>query len=404
MASLLHSEIAGYLITDQIGSGGMGEVYKGYHRVLGRTAAIKVLHQKEMAARFRNEAFIQSGIQHPNIVRLYDSILNSNTPCIIMEYVEGISLNDYLQKKGRISPTETGRIISQVAEALSYLHQRDILHRDIKPANFKIQPDGIVKMLDFGIAKHKYSPKFTQQGFMVGTTEYMAPEMFEQDVNKKSDIWSLGVMMYEMLTGHLPFQANNPLALRNQILKAKFTDPQILVPEIPNNQLEVIEKSLLTNPNNRLNAQQIVKLLNKEAGGTREFGLTNRDIIDRAKNKILSLPNNYLYGILGAVMAILIAILILVKGIDKPVIEGKDEQNQPLAPVESIRINVPSVENAIIVLPDGSQQPLPYSITGKEGDQVEFTIKAEGYADRQLKIEITQRRSSYDITLDKLNY
>lgn len=401
MASLLHSEIAGYFISEQIGSGGMGDVYKGYHQVLGRTAAIKVLHQKEMAARFRNEAFIQAGIQHPNIVRLYDSILNTNTPCIIMEYVEGISLNDYLQRKGRISPAEAGNIIKQVAGALDYLHQKDILHRDIKPANFKIQPDGVVKMLDFGIAKHKYSPKFTQQGFMVGTTEYMAPEMFEQQVEKKSDVWSLGVMMYEMLTGHLPFEANNPLALRNQILKAKFTDPQILVPDIPQNQLEVIERSLVVNPSSRISAQQVVRLLNKEA---RELTLSAASMFDQLKQSLLSLSNKFLYGILATVFVVLMSILIIRKTGDNP---AKNENIDPLKqeePKESIRINVPSVENAVIVLPDGTQQLLPYDLSGKEGDQIEFTIKAAGYADRQLKIEITNRRSSYDITLDKLNY
>ncbi len=404
MVNLLHSEIAGYLITEQIGSGGMGDVYKGYHQVLGRTAAIKVLHQKEMAARFRNEAFIQAGIQHPNIVRLYDSILNTNTPCIIMEYVEGVSLNDYIQRKGRINPTEAGNIIAQVAGALEYLHQKDILHRDIKPANFKIQPDGIVKMLDFGIAKHKYSPKFTQQGFMVGTTEYMAPEMFEQHVEKKSDIWSLGVMMYEMLTGHLPFEANNPLALRNQILKAKFTDPLILVPNIPGNQLEVIERSLVVNPHNRLNAQQVVKLMNKQAKGTKEFNIGSNSFIDKLKDTITSLPNKALYGILAAILVILLTILIVSRPEVNPAKKDKVDTGKNNDPVESIQINVPSVENAMILLPDGTLQPLPYSLTGKEGDQIEFTIKAAGYADRQLKIEITNRRSSYDITLDKLNY
>lgn len=401
MASLLHSEIAGYFISEQIGSGGMGDVYKGYHQVLGRTAAIKVLHQKEMAARFRNEAFIQAGIQHPNIVRLYDSILNTNAPCIIMEYVEGISLNDYLHRKGRISPTETGNIITQVAGALDYLHQKDILHRDIKPANFKIQPDGVVKMLDFGIAKHKYSPKFTQQGFMVGTTEYMAPEMFEQQVEKKSDVWSLAVMMYEMLTGHLPFEANNPLALRNQILKAKFTDPQILVPDIPQNQLEVIERSLVVNPSNRISSQQVVKLLNKEA---RELDFSASAMFDQLKQSLLSLSNKFLYGILAIIFVLLMAILIIQKSGDNPTSDKNIDPLKQVEPKESILINVPSVENAVIVLPDGTQQPIPYTLTGKEGDQIEFTIKADGYADRQLKIEITNRRSSYDITLDKLNY
>ena len=173
------TEVAGYQLTVRIGAGGMGDVYKAFHYALNRTAAVKILHAKDMADRFKNEAYIQSSVSHPNIARLYNYSIVGETPCIVMEYVEGETLDAYLRSKRKLSAAETESIVAQVASALAYLHGKDILHRDIKPSNFKLQPDGTVKMLDFGISKNKYTPKLTQLGFVVGTTEYMAPEQFE---------------------------------------------------------------------------------------------------------------------------------------------------------------------------------------------------------------------------------
>ncbi|MBK8519500.1 MAG: serine/threonine protein kinase [Chitinophagaceae bacterium] len=179
-----YQEIGGYRLIEKIGSGGMGDVYKAFNAVLNRTAAIKILHQKNMGERFKNEAYIQSSVSHPNIARLYEYLVTGDTACIIMEYVEGDSLDVYLHRRGKLSNEETENIVKQIAAALAHLHNRDILHRDIKPQNFKVQPNGTVTMLDFGIAKNKYTPKLTQQGYLVGTTEYMAPEQFQQLVQK----------------------------------------------------------------------------------------------------------------------------------------------------------------------------------------------------------------------------
>ena len=156
-----YQEIGGYRLIEKIGSGGMGDVYKAFNAALNRTAAIKILHQKNMGERFKNEAYIQSSVTHPNIARLYEYLVTGETACIIMEYVEGDSLDVYLHRKGKLSSEETEHIIKQIAAALAYLHSRDILHRDIKPQNFKVQSNGTITMLDFGIAKNKYTPKLT---------------------------------------------------------------------------------------------------------------------------------------------------------------------------------------------------------------------------------------------------
>lgn len=408
--SLQHTEISGYKILERIGVGGMGEVYKAFHPGLNRLAAVKLLFQKEHAERFKNEAYIQSSVSHPNIARLYEYTVTGDMPCIIMEFVEGITLDAYIFRQGRINNAETKKILRQIVSALKYLHQQNILHRDIKPQNFKIEKDGTVKMLDFGISKSKYTPKLTQMGFVVGTTEYMAPEQFDHKVEKASDIWSLGVMAYEMLTGHLPFQSDNQLLLRSQISKGKFTDPKILVPQISAELMGIIERCLKSNPSGRPTAEEIESLLSGE------------EVKKRISNP--SLPSvkipqqaQWIYGI--AFLVIVIALVFIISsgpGSSSAVLPSQDtitnevennnpvrKEEKPTVREEKLKINVPSVNNAVIVMPDGSIRPLPAEFMGKEGESIEFTIRAEGYEDKKVKLMFTPRRTTYEYNLEKKN-
>lgn len=389
-------EVAGYKIVAHIGSGGMGEVYKGYHPGLNRVAAIKVLYQKDGAERFKNEAYIQSSVTHPNITRLYEYVVAGQTPCIVMEYVEGETLDALIRKKGKLTNSETENILAQIASALSYLHQRDILHRDLKPQNFKMEKNGTVKMLDFGIAKNKYTPKLTQQGFVVGTTEYMAPEQFQHGVEKKSDIWSLGVMAYEMVTGYMPFEATNPITLRTKIARGSFTDPKILVPQISSKLETLIEKSLRINAASRLSAVEIEKLLT----GEKEPSFVR-------KSKDLAGNNRKPFIYLGVFVMLIFAFVILGNFGAKDSQEGKlmpgiDTLSSP-AMVKTVKINVPSVNNAFIVFPDNTRKPIPSEIKGKEGENIMFIIQAEGYIDKPVEIKINTRRRSYEYNLEKKN-
>lgn len=403
--NLKQTEISGYKILERIGIGGMGEVYKAFHPGLGRVAAVKLLFQKEHAERFKNEAYIQSSVNHPNIARLYEYTTSGEMPCIIMEYVEGISLDSYIFRQGRISNEETERILKQIASALKYLHKQNILHRDIKPQNFKIEKDGTVKMLDFGISKSKYTPKLTKMGFVVGTTEYMAPEQFDHKVEKASDIWSLGVMAYEMLTGHLPFQSDNQLLLRSQISKAKFTDPKILVPQISETLMGVIERCLRTNPSSRLSAEEIENVL--------EGKLARK----KAGNHSISISYNpqWLFGIF--VVAVIIALVIFMStgsGYSSVLLPAHDtvtpneevnsqQTNNGATRKEMVRVNVPSVENAVVIMPDGSVKQIPAEFNGNEGESIEFTIRAEGYEDKKVKLVFSPRRTTYEYNLEKKN-
>lgn len=393
------TEIAGYRLTERLGSGGMGDVYKAYNAALHRTAAIKILHQKEMGDRFRNEAYIQSSVSHPNIARLYEYLVTGETACIIMEFVDGDPLDVYLHRKGKLTNEVTENIIKQIASALAYLHSKDILHRDIKPQNFKVQSNGTITMLDFGIAKNKYTPKLTQQGFMVGTTEYMAPEQFRQQVEKKSDIWSLGVMAYELLTGHMPFDAANAIAMRYKIEKAEYTKPRILIPAISDKLATVIEKCLQVNAANRISATGIEMLLGDKK---------NEPVSKNKTTTPIQLKVNRKTGIVAIVAVLLIAVtIIFFNGRDeKPQGEGlpgeKDNTVHQSAEQQQLIIDVPNASNAYIVFPDGSTQKLPYTLSGKEGDDFQFTLQAEGFESKKIEVPITVGRKSYEYNLEKI--
>ena len=389
------TEVAGYYLAERIGSGGMGDVYKAFHPALNRTAAVKVLHQKEMAERFKNEAYIQSSVSHPNIARLYNYSIVAQTPCIVMEYVEGETLDVCLHGKGKLSNQETEQIILQIARALAYLHEKGILHRDIKPQNFKLQADGTVKMLDFGIAKNKYTPKLTQLGFVVGTTEYMAPEQFENHVELKSDIWSLAVMTYELVTGYLPFEAGNTMALRSKIIRGVFTNPKILMPQVSEKLQTLIDKNIRTNPASRMPAKEIVALLDGHKQPA--SNVVNLPRFNRANMPPLPQRKILVYGGLFVLAFIIITIVFLNSGSVAPPEPAKTEAVQLKKTIE-----VPGIQNAVIIFSDGSRQPIPYEIKGKEGETISFTLHADGYADKTVWVDFSTNRNSYQYNLDKI--
>jgi serine/threonine protein kinase len=212
--SLLNSRIGDYQLVDFLGAGGMGDVYRAVHSKIGKVVAIKVLTlQKsgngEFGDRFINEARIQARLHHQGIATLYDYSDAGGHPCIIMEYVGGQTLDELIRQGGPFNPVYALKIFLAVSEAVSYIHSNSIVHRDIKSNNIKIDPAGEVKLLDFGIAKSASSPKLTAVGDVIGTFAYMAPELLRGGIaDARSDIWALGILLYEMLLGDVPFRAD----------------------------------------------------------------------------------------------------------------------------------------------------------------------------------------------------
>ncbi|MFA0740251.1 MAG: hypothetical protein DFNUSKGM_000353 [Candidatus Fervidibacter sacchari] len=213
------SSIGRYQLLRVIGKGGMGLVYLARDPILQRLVAIKVLSphlssDETVIARFINEARIAASLQHPNIVTVYEAGQDGNFVFMAMEYVEGQDLASLIRQKGKLHPDEAIAILKAVASALDYAHQKGVIHRDVKPSNVLISNDGVVKLMDFGIARVVGGERHTKTGVLVGTPEYMAPELWEgKDADKMADLYSLGVMAYEMLTGEVPFTGDTPIAI-----------------------------------------------------------------------------------------------------------------------------------------------------------------------------------------------
>ena len=254
----LGQHIRGYVLTQWLGSGGMGEVYQAQHKTSRRPAAVKVLYRTDQAARFRNEAYIQASVQHPHIAALYEYAVEEGTPCIIMEYVEGITLEKLIKRQGRLPEAFVWKVMEQIVLAVAHLHERGIIHRDLKPGNVKVNRESFAKLLDFGIAKSAYTPKLTQEGYIVGTSHYMAPEQFHAKVSIQSDCWSLGVLFYEMLTGYLPFDGRSETEVRLKIEKGQYTSPDLLVPQLSKRSKRLISKLLRINSANRITAAELL--------------------------------------------------------------------------------------------------------------------------------------------------
>src|SRR5215813_9675508 len=253
---LINSTIGEYRLVEKLGEGGMGEVYQGVHSKIGRVVAVKILsqaaHSPEFVERFLNEARIQGGLQHHNIVTLYDFLEYNGQPCIIMEYIEGRTLTDCIQTWGGIPLPDAIRYFQSVVEAIAYVHSRGIVHRDIKSNNVKVTPSGQIKLLDFGIAKSGASPALTVTGAFVGTLQYLSPEQLVGGVaDVRSDIWSLGVLFYEMTTSHLPFEANTIGELCQKITKSSYTPPSVMNQGVPKEVQNIIQKCLKKNPADR---------------------------------------------------------------------------------------------------------------------------------------------------------
>lgn len=244
-----------YEIVSKIGTGGMSDVYKAKDHTLGRFVAIKVLKPEfsedvNFVTKFRTEAQSAAGLEHPNIVNIYDVGSENGMHYIVMEYVEGITLKTYIEKKGQLSFKEAVSIAIQVGRGIEAAHHKNIIHRDIKPQNIIISTEGKVKVTDFGIARAATSNTISAD--VMGSVHYASPEQARNGfVDGKSDIYSLGIVMYEMVTGRVPFDGDTTVAVAIQHLQEEIVAPSAYAPNLPISMEKIILKCTQKNPDRR---------------------------------------------------------------------------------------------------------------------------------------------------------
>ncbi|MDE5771541.1 MAG: Stk1 family PASTA domain-containing Ser/Thr kinase [Ruminococcus sp.] len=246
-----------YEITELIGVGGMAEVYKGVDVMDHKDVAIKILKKEyaeneDFLRRFRNESKAIAVLSHPNIVKIYDVGFSEKIQYIVMEYIDGITLKEYIEEEKVLTWKDTVHFVIQILRALQHAHDKGIVHRDIKPQNIMMFTDGTIKVMDFGIAKFAREEGKTATDQAIGSVHYISPEQASGDVtDAKSDIYSVGAMMYEMLTGSKPFDSDNPVAIAVMHMQDIPERPRALNPDIPDGLEEIVLRAMEKAPEDR---------------------------------------------------------------------------------------------------------------------------------------------------------
>ena len=421
-AALINSSIGDYRLVDYIGAGGMGEVYRAVHSKIGRVVAVKVLTQSvpspSFITRFHNEARIQASLHHHNIATLYDFLEFNGQPCIVMEYVDGETLTQRISRFGSLPVEEAIYIFQTVTEAIHYIHGQGVLHRDIKSNNIKISSTGEVKLLDFGIAKSGDTPSMTRTGDVIGTLEYLSPEQVKAGAaDARSDIWALGTLLYEMMTGHLPFRSPNIGDLCDKICKAQFASVSSLNPSVPHEVEAIILRCLKKKPADRYQTAadvlQDTKRIAANVPAPRLRGTNLTSLVAGAKK------NSWKLTALAAAVVVMIAgIYFLMPSSDNPSdlsgqgnvktqtkVQEKQSANQiskPPAGLEHYKISTVDGTAAIELTGKTGKQvgKTPFEFDAPIGEQFDVVLKRDGF--RELRdnftVTVNKREFSYALT------
>src|ERR671919_2542315 len=238
-----------FRLEEKVGSGGMSSVYRAYDPTLERHVAIKLMHRDissdaDQLERFRREARAVAQLSHPNVVTVIDAGEDDGAPFIVLEYVEGETLKDRIRRLGRLPVAEAVAYAVEIGRALAAAHQRSIVHRDVKPQNVLIDPEGSAKVTDFGIARTLEEEGLTADGRVLGTTDYVSPEQaLGHAVTGQSDLYSLGIVLFEMLTGQVPFRGESQVAVAMKHVREEIPDVQVRRPEVSAALASVVERA-----------------------------------------------------------------------------------------------------------------------------------------------------------------
>ena len=289
-----------YELQEVIGVGGMAVVYKAYDNIDDRTVAVKILKDEFLASeefrrRFKNESKAIAVLSHPNIVKVYDVSYGDKLQYIVMEYVEGITLKEYIEQQGVISWKETVHFTTQILRALQHAHDKGIVHRDIKPQNIMLLENGTIKVTDFGIARFSRSETRTMTDTAIGSVHYISPEQARGDItDDKSDIYSVGVVMYEMLTGQLPFQSDNSVSVAIMQLQTDPVKPREINSSIPEGLEQITMRAMQKNPKDRYQsaAEMILDLEEFKRNPSIRFEYEYRNAEDNPERSINRVVNS----------------------------------------------------------------------------------------------------------------
>ena len=450
----LNTFIGEYRLIGYLGAGGMGEVYRGLHSKIGRTAAVKVLGKAicdpSFVERFLNEARIQAHLQHPNIVTLYDFLEYDGRPCIRMEYIEGETLSDRIMSRGPLPLPEAIATFKAIVEAIDYVHSQGIIHRDIKSNNVRISSTGQVKVLDFGIAKSSSSPNLTVTGGVIGTVQYLAPEQFRgESASERTDIWALGILLYEMLTGHMPFEATTLGELLDRIGKANYVQPSVLNTAVPRQIQAIVSRCLKKNPWDRYrSAKELLRDIDQFCSG--EPSTKDQKSGWLASTAPYKATLKRLQGIGGSTPSLPDALhtasirdartpapINIATGMNQPAVNRPTNRtiDGVVAPRQTAKWLMLAAAVAVLavlglyfltgdqtqslsgdtrtytidvngcraeVFKDGHRVGVtPYQFDAKAGDQIRVVLKAEGYLDLPVNISVSENRKRYDYVMEK---
>jgi serine/threonine protein kinase len=434
--TLISSTIGEYRLVGKLGEGGMGEVYQGVHSKIGRVVAIKLLSQAsagpQFVERFLNEARIQAGLQHNNIATLYDFLEYNGKPCIIMEYIEGQTLTECITSWGCLPLADAIRYFQSIVEAIDYVHGRGIVHRDIKSNNVKITPTGQVKLLDFGIAKSGASPSLTVTGAFIGTLQYLSPEQLQGGfADARSDIWALGVLLYEMTTSHLPFEATTLGDLYQKISKANYTPATTMNQSVPREVQSIIAHCLKKNPSDRYqSARDLLQDVNRVAAGLSSSSARPTVLVAPTTPKNFQPAPSYApqppasgtaapgsktkMALIAAAVGLIL--LLIVGGLYFLLSSGPDTTRRDrgqqtdqstaggrrAAGSREETYTIDAAEGRADVFISGERVgSTPYQFQARPGEQLRLVLKREGYKDKEVDLSTSENKKMYTFMLEK---
>lgn len=416
--TFLHSSVGDYQLVDFLGAGGMGEVYRAVHSKIGRVVAVKILNAAAQGStfvdRFLNEARIQSRLQHQNIATLYDFLEVSGKPCIVMEYIDGETLAERITARGPLQSQEVLSIFQPVLQAVSYIHENGIVHRDIKSSNIKITSRGEVKLLDFGIAKGQHTPQLTTTGSVIGTLQYLAPELLSGGgADARTDVWALGVLLYEMVTAKMPFEGSSLPELFTKIQSASYSAPSRWSEAVPAQVEKIISKCLKRRAEDRYATAQGVLDDVRSVGERVSASVSPAPPANSGESLCAKILWRWIAAAIGVLAVIVLAVSLFWSSEPQAVSPSSETTKDTATQVspssqrsgdnQNMRPVVIDVAEGQAGVYRGGDQVgnTPYEFKAKLGEKVDLVLKAQGFNDLRVTFDVGENRNKYVYPLEK---